>query len=55
MDQSGDFTRQVAVGQTGNWALLIDGENVSSSNAPAILAPHPEAFAVRRVAAEQPV
>ena len=30
-------------------ALLIDGENVSSANAPAILTPQPEAFAIRRV------
>lgn len=52
MDQSGDFIRQASVGATGNWALLIDGENVDAENASRILAPHPEAFAIRRVYGE---
>ena len=52
MEQSGDFIRQAAVGALGNWALLIDGENVMAENAAAILAPHPEAFSIRRVYGE---
>ena len=49
MDQSVDFTRNVAVGATGNWALLIDGENIPSSHAAAILSDNPDLYAVRRV------
>ncbi len=49
VDQSGDFRRHLAVGQTGNWALLIDGENVGPAFAPQVLAAHPEAFAIRHV------
>lgn len=49
MDQSGDFIRQASVGATGNWALLIDGENVASSHAAAILGKSPELHAVRCV------
>ncbi|MGQ0567516.1 MAG: NYN domain-containing protein [Gemmobacter sp.] len=49
VDQSGDFIRQASVGATGNCALLIDGENVASSHAAAILGKNPEHHAVRRV------
>jgi hypothetical protein len=49
MDQSASFLRQSSVAVTGNWALLIDGENVASSHAEEILSVHPEAFSVRRV------
>ena len=49
MDQSGDFIRAASVGATGNWALLIDGENVRACFAPQVLAHHPEAFAIRHV------
>jgi hypothetical protein len=35
--------------ETGPWALLIDGENIASGHAGAILASHAGGFAVRRV------
>ena len=49
MEHSGTFLRDAGIGATGRWALLIDGENVASHHAPAILTAHPEAFAIRRV------
>lgn len=49
VDQSGDFIRQASVGSTGNWALLIDGENVGACFASQVLSVHPEAFAIRHV------
>jgi uncharacterized LabA/DUF88 family protein len=49
MGQSANFLDNSSVAVTGNWALLIDGENVAASYAEEILSVHPEAFSVRRV------
>lgn len=49
MDESRPLAVTTGTGNNGQRALLIDGENVASSHAAAILGQRPTGFAIRRV------